>query len=214
MTISEPMTVITDGLMALVLAILGGLLLRKGRSSAQRSVQWWGYAFIVMAVAAVGAGVSHGIGRNFEPATLEHLWKLTVDLVGVGSFLMLVGTFLACMPRPWSIFLIVLAVPKFVAYAVWVATHHVGFDDYRIVIYDYGSAMTIVFACAAFAAWRRERAGWWLMGGILVGGVATIVQQSGIVLHEYFNYNDMYHLISVGSFYLIYRGATLLRDRQ
>jgi hypothetical protein len=49
------------------------------------------------------------------------------------------------------------------------------------------------------------------------GGVLTIiglaVQRTGFRSHMDFNHNDFYHVIQIGGFYLLFRGACTLRDR-
>ncbi len=39
-------------------------------------------------------------------------------------------------------------------------------------------------------------------------------QRSGMALAEWFNHNDLYHLIQLIALYLFYRGARLLQDRR
>ena len=213
-TIHEPMTAATDLIMAAVLLVLFVPLYRHGHVSGQKSVSLWSAAFFFVAMAAIVAGITHGVGPNLDPAFMQTIWKLSADLVGLGSFFMLIGTILAVVPRPLSYWLSALAVPKYILYIMYVATHKLTLDDYRIVIYDYGSALVIVLALMVYAALvRRERAAPWLIVAVAISFVGALVQQGGWVVHRHFNHNDMYHIISLISFYAFYRGARLLRDR-
>ncbi len=54
----------------------------------------------------------------------------------------------------------------------------------------------------------------WITSGVLVTIAGAIVQQSGFRRHSDFNHNDIFHLIQIAAFYLLFRGACTLRDRQ
>ncbi|MFA5516389.1 MAG: hypothetical protein WDA20_08890, partial [Desulfuromonadales bacterium] len=60
---------------------------------------------------------------------------------------------------------------------------------------------------------RRRPAAGWIAGGILVSFVAAGVQATRLAPHPFFNHNDLYHIIQIGAFYLLYRGGRLLADR-
>ena len=48
--------------------------------------------------------------------------------------------------------------------------------------------------------------------GILISIIAAGVQQSGIVLHEHMNYNDIAHFIQLVAMWCFYRGSLVLKD--
>ena len=54
----------------------------------------------------------------------------------------------------------------------------------------------------------------WIASGVLVTLIGLTVQQTGFRHHSEFNHNDIYHLIQIAAFYLLFRGACTLRDRQ
>ena len=99
---------------------------------------------------------------------------------------------------------------QFAVYAVWTIWH----DDFVYVILEYVPAMVFV---AAVSLWRWFGHGWaggpWVVGGILVSFLAVGVQASGFALHQHFNHNDLYHVIQMVGFYLLYRGGGMLEDR-
>ncbi|MCP4201501.1 MAG: hypothetical protein GY769_06145, partial [bacterium] len=94
--------------------------------------------------------------------------------------------------------------------AVWMARH----DGFEYVILEYLPAMVFV---AVVALWRWIGHGWpggpWVIAGILVSFAAAGVQASGFTLHRHFNHNDLYHVIQMVGFYLLYRAGALLADR-
>jgi len=54
----------------------------------------------------------------------------------------------------------------------------------------------------------------WIALGGLVTVIGAIVQQTGFRKSAHFNHNDIYHLIQIAGFYLLFKGARTLRDRQ
>ena len=54
----------------------------------------------------------------------------------------------------------------------------------------------------------------WIASGVIVTAAGLIVQQSGFRSHADFNHNDIFHVIQIAAFYLLFRGACTLRDRQ
>ena len=191
MNVHEPMTVVTDYILAAAAAAFGVRLWRAGN-------RLWALAFFATATASLLGGTYHGLA--YQP-----LWKPTVYSIGLASLFLLAG-----LGRAFA----VAGIVKFAIYAVWMATH----DDFVYVIADYGITLFVVGVFAA-AWWLRARAPFapWVLGSILVSVVAAAVQQSGMSLHRHFNHNDLYHLIQIGGLWLLYRGGVLLttwsRDR-
>ena len=50
----------------------------------------------------------------------------------------------------------------------------------------------------------------WIVGGILLSFVGAAIQQSGVSLHQHFNHNDLFHVVQMVAFYLLYRGGKAL----
>jgi hypothetical protein len=171
----EPMTVFTDYLLAMAAGWFGYRLWR-----AQKRL--WAFAFFFTAAASILGGTYHGLA--YEP-----LWKPTVYAVGLASLFLLAG-----LGRPFMVF----GLLKFAVYAVWMATH----DDFKYVIYDYGTTLMIVGVVGLF---KRS---WWIVGSVAVSVLAAAVQQSGLALHRHFNHNDLYHLIQIVALWMLMKSAT------
>jgi uncharacterized membrane protein HdeD (DUF308 family) len=54
----------------------------------------------------------------------------------------------------------------------------------------------------------------WMMSGILVTVLGLLLQRTEFRSHMNFNHNDSYHALQILAFYLFFRGASTLRDRQ
>jgi uncharacterized protein DUF6962 len=192
MTISEPMTLVTDYLLGGVTAWLSYLLFKKQNAS----TRFWAIAFAALAVGAVLGGTWHGFVQS------DLLWKATVLSVGVASFAMVAGSAIATVTGAARKLLLGLVFLKFVFYCAWMLQR----DEFIFVVLDTGIAFAAV---AALHLWRFNP---WIVAGVAVSVMAGLVQASGFDLHRHFNHNDLYHMIQIAAMVLLYRGARLLRD--
>jgi hypothetical protein len=88
-----------------------------------------------------------------------------------------------------------------------------GHDEFRYVIYDYGSTLAIVMLLVLAEKTHGisgHRA--YIASGIAVSIAAAGVQQSGVRLHQHFNHNDLMHVIQMCGVWLLYEGGRRLRD--
>jgi hypothetical protein len=82
--IAEPMTLLTDYVLAGVTGWLGWRLFSAREGQAVRS--FWALAFAALAAAAAVGGSYHGFARS------PVVWKVTVLAIGIASFAMLAGS--------------------------------------------------------------------------------------------------------------------------
>src|SRR5204863_7346902 len=59
---------------------------------------------------------------------------------------------------------------------------------------------------------RREEANW-MISAVVVTLIGLGIQVTGFRSHEYFNHNDIFHVVQIGAMYLFFRGARYLNDR-
>ncbi len=213
--ITEPMTMATDYLLGAVCLVLG-LRLWRHPEEGSRSVRLWAGAFFATTAAAVTGGTFHGLTLHLDAETLAALWKLTVWAIGAAGFLMVSAVAVAELEGAWKRTVVALAGLKFALYAVWMATH----NQFRYVIIDYAPSLAVIFGIELWAL-RARGAGSspsaeparWILAGIALSVAAAGVQAAGVSLHPQFNHNDLYHVIQMVAFYLLYRGGRLLTDR-
>lgn len=206
MTVAEPMTLLTDWLLAGMVLVWA---LRLARQGGEWSVRLWATAFFAAALAAAAGGAWHGFRPHLGPVADPMLWKFTLNALGVASFCLLAAAAFAVLAGPYRRALLAFAVVKFLLYAGWMATH----DDFRFVIYDYGSAMLAVLLLQLPGLLRRQPAAFWIAAGLLVSFAAAGIQATGLAPHPHFNHNDLYHVIQIAAFYLLHRGGQRLEDR-
>lgn len=192
MSVSEPMTLATDYLLAGVSAWLGSRLYR----SRLPSRRWWAAAFGALALAAFLGGTWHGFVRD------PILWKATLLCAGLASFAMIGATAYATLSGNARTALFWLAGLKLVLYSYWVLRR----SDFVFVIADTGIALLVV---AVLHAWKFNGP---ILAGVALSVAGALVQASGFSLHPHFNHNDLYHVIQVAAMFLLYRGAQRLRD--
>jgi len=124
----------------------------------------------------------------------------------LADVLMLSATFLVCVAGRWRAILLAAAATKFMLYAIWMIEH----NEFKFVIYDYGTSMIAILALHAWTLWAiGKRGGGWIISGVLVSFGAAAIQRSGLSLHSYFNHNDLFHAVQMAAFYLFYRGGKL-----
>jgi hypothetical protein len=185
-------------------------LLQEGKARHSTSVCLWAWGFICFGMASLLGGTYHGFSQMLSVAVSLSLWKATVYAIGFASFCLLAGTLFACVLQPLRRYLLVIAALQLTMYIIWMISH----DDFRYVINNYVLSMTAILLLQAYAYNVSEaRSAPWIIGGILITFMAAAVQASGVSLHRHFNHNDLYHVIQMGGFYLLFRGARLLVDR-
>jgi hypothetical protein len=167
------------------------VLLLKNKSIGCR---FWTLAFAALAAAAFLGGTVHGF-------QISWLWKPTTLAVGVASFGMLAGS--ACVTTSGNVrrALLAAAAVKLVFYEAWMLGH----DDFIFVVADTASAMLAVAALHLLAL--DNPATRWILGGVAVSLIAAGIQAGRLALHEYFNHNDLYHVVQIAAMALYYAGA-------
>jgi len=183
-TVAEPMTAATDGILTIAAAWFA---FRLWRLHAGRA---WPLAFLFTAIGSLAGGTYHALGGGTA------IWKVTTFAIGLAGFFLLVATRVP----------VIVAVAKFVAYATWMVAH----DDFKYVIADYVATLLIIVVMQ-IVAWFRTRAPGapWIAGSVAVSVVAALVQQYGTDLHPQFNHNDLYHAIQLVALWLLYRGGRI-----
>ena len=203
------MTMLTDYLLGVWTLYLAFKLIREGIGISQRSILLWGLSFFATGIAAIIGGTSHGFAIYFGTVTREVIWTATLYSIGFTSLFLLSAVIIATIKNPLRNWLIAFTVVKFILFAVWIFSH----PEFKYVIYDYVPAMIAVLILQVYVKYSRgDRSATWIISGILVSFGAAAVQQSGYMLHEHFNHNDLYHVIQMGAVFLLYKGGRLLRD--
>jgi hypothetical protein len=209
LTISEPTTLVTDYMLGTLSELCGVFLLKQNLTLRQTSIRLWAFALMAAAMGSYVGGTYHGFQHALSVPVAALLWKVTTISMGVASFLLLaaaINSAFAGQDRRW---LLAGAALKLTIYVLWMLGH----DEFRFVIYDYGSTLVILMLLVVAGRTHGvsgHRA--YIASGILVSIAAAAVQQSGVRLHQHFNHNDLMHVVQMGGVWLLYKGGARLRD--
>lgn len=202
MNLQEPLTVLTDYLLAALAAVfsfrLTGLFLQKR----QRFVLFWALTFLMIAAGAFLGGTSHGFKPYFSDPLKAVIWKSTVLSIGLASFFMLAGSGHSFFRAPAAKLFFAAALAKFVLFAAVMSTT----DKFLFVIVDYLFSMMLVLVFSLRDIRLPGSGAGWLTGGILISFAAAAIQQSPLFLGP-LNHNDLYHVVQMGACSLLYTGV-------
>jgi uncharacterized protein DUF6962 len=210
-TVSEPTTLVTDCLLGTLAEVSGVVLLNRNRALAQSCITLWALGLIAAGLGSYAGGTYHGFHQAVTSHVASGLWKVTTLSMGAASFLLLAAGLNSAFQGRARQWLIAATAVKLVVYADWMLRH----DDFKYVIYDYGSTLVILFVLVVMrytSGLSSHRA--YIASGILVSMAAAAVQQTGIRLHEHFNHNDLMHIVQMGGVWLLFKGGLLLRDHE
>jgi len=208
--IFEPMTVLTDvvlGAVAFVLAVRLGYAAAAEHAAAGVALA---AALLAAAFAALLGAAAHGVDPHAERELRARLWRGTLYVTGLVGAASIAAVSLFAARGAVRAAILAFAALKLLAYLVKVTRR----PEFSVAAVDYGGALAILLAGAAYAAirWRAPGAGW-IIGGVLVSLAAGLVQARRVAPHRHFNHNDLYHVIQIVALYMFYRGGVLLVDR-
>ena len=208
-TIAEPTTLVTDYLLGTLSEVCAAFLLKRNATLGQKSIRLWALALLAVGAASYVGGTYHGFRHELGAEISAVMWKVTTISMGVASFCLLTAAFSAAFSGRDRLWLIAAATLKLAIYAAWMLGH----DEFRFVIYDYGSTLVILLLLV-IAGRTHGVAGHrtYIVSGILASIAAAAVQQSGARLHQHFNHNDLMHVVQMGGVWLLYTGGARLRD--
>ena len=178
MIIYEPMTTITDVLIAII-ALYYARELTAIYFHQFLNVQYhWIWTFRMLALGAVLGAISHGIGPYLSPVLQDSVWKFTTYSIGIMSYFMVLTMLHHLFDYPvvlrWRWILIALII----IYLTIVTIN----DNFINVIRFYVPLMVIV-VIGLFYTWLTVNADGsdMIILGILISFIAAGVQQSRIV---------------------------------
>jgi hypothetical protein len=204
MMIAEPITTLTDYAIALESIAFAGLLSRIPH----KSVRCWAVAFAAVGIAAFTGGSLHGFAPHLEIASKLLLWKITLYAIGISSCFLLAGTIISAVSvrvQPWLLAAIGL---KSLVYLGVAAIR----NSFGYVVADYLSALVIVLLLQVKLAQRQSAAVSWIVSGIGVSAIAALILSSRFKWAIGIKAVDIYHLVQMVALYLLYKGASQLKD--
>ena len=208
--VTEPMTVLTNLILAAVAFVLGTRLAYAAAAEGLAARGFMALGFVSTALAAAFGAGAHGLDPRVDREQRERCWRGALYVMGLAGAALIASVAYFATNRDVRIAILVVAGIKLVAYLARVARR----PQFRVAAQDYGASLAVLLAGAAYAIARwGTPAGPWLIGGVAVSLVAGLAQGRRLSLHRHFNHNDLFHVIQIVALYLFYRGGTLLVDR-
>ena len=209
MIIYEPMTTITDVLIAII-ALYYSRELTAIYLHQLLNVQYhWIWTFRMLALGAFLGAISHGIGPYLSPLIRDSIWKFTTYCIGIMSYFMVLTMLHHLFDYPVVLRLRWILIALIIIYLAIVTIN----DNFINVIRFYVPLLVIVVFGLLYT-WLTVSADGTniIILGILISFIAASVQQSRIVFHEHLNYNDIAHFIQMVAMWCFYRGSLVLKD--
>lgn len=208
-TISEPVTSVTDWLVTGVAWWLGSTLC--GIVDERRSLTlYWGVGFWLIGLGALLGGVGHAFATYLGDDVYFWIWKATIYSIALSVTFALAGTINSMPFRaiPRKVFH-GLNIGVFAMYATWMLSH----SAFKYVIWHYIPVM-LAIASLHTTAWTRDRddTGRWIIVGVVVTLAGAALQRSGFTIHRWFNHNDLYHIVQIAGLWLFHKGLTGQRN--
>ena len=209
--ISEPMTLITDYIIAVIGIFFWKKLFDKTHIQKNTAKNLWAVCFLFLGFAAFLGGTHHGFSIYLTPILNKFIWKITVYSTGIISFLLVLGTAKGLMnskaARIWGW----VAGVKLVGYLAWMTFH----SDFLYVVADYLPSMIAVLVFSIIASVKENNlSAPWLAAGVIGSLIGAGVQVGNIAPHKFFNHNDLYHVIQIGALYFFYRGVRIFQEKE
>jgi len=200
----EPMTVLTDVLLAAAAAWAGSRILGVSGTPVHR---YFALSFFLIALGTLAGATIHATRHTALVRWVPLLWRITSIAVGTSVTAMLAGTFYHLFPADDADILRWTVLGLSLVYASWI------WRDYRFrnVVVFYSVVMAFILGAMGLSYVTQGSPGAKLIAvGILISFAAAAVQRSGFRLARHFNHNDIYHVIQLIGLYFFYRGALLL----
>ena len=184
----EPLTALTDAVLAAWTAFLSALLFARAKVL-------WASAFAALAVAAL-AGTAYHCCRLFP--------KLVPVAIGLTSLFLGAAIAMAWLGAVARRVAIAVLVVELVACLAGIVVMK---DWFRVAVYDYLPVLVaILIVCVA--RWR-DPAARFIAAGIAVSFIALAFQVSRVPYH-----NDIYHVVQMAAMVLLYQGGAKLPARR
>jgi hypothetical protein len=208
--ITEPMTVLTNVILAIVAFALAARLGYAAAVDGKRAMFALAGAFMATAMAALFGAVAHGVDPVMDAGIRKRFWQLALYATGVVSAATVVCVaYFATGRGGLRDAILILAGAKLLAISS-VVTYR---PEFRLVVADNAVSLAALLAAALYVDARFSfPPAPWFIAGVVVSVVAGIIQAKRVGLHRNFNHNDVFHVVQMVALYVFFRGGLLLVD--
>ncbi|MBF2083704.1 hypothetical protein [Thermoleptolyngbya sp. C42_A2020_037] len=205
MTLSEPITTLTDYAIALECLIFAVCLLKQAEPP--KPTKGWILAFGSTALAAALGGTLHGWSAALSPGWALGLWRAMLLALGVASYGLVAGASAGWVSGGKLVWVQRLALGKLAVYGLWAWQA----ESFWGAIADYLLSMLVVVGLVGsgvvFAVPAQRVTAGWLVGGVGLSFAAAGVQVVQLALRPWLMPNDLYHLVQMVALYAFFHAA-------
>jgi hypothetical protein len=201
MTPAEPVTALTDAVLAAWTALCCALLF--ARASGRRPVLLWACAFAAVAVSALAGAVFHCCRPLFDPLAATLVWKVVPVTTGVAALCFGWAAALAWLRPAARRVAVAILIAEFIACLVAAAMS----NSFFVAAADYVPVLAAILV-GCIARWNL-RAARLIAGGVVVSFAALAVEASSLRAGP-LDHNDIFHVIQMAAMLLLYRGGARL----
>jgi hypothetical protein len=198
-SIHEPMTVLTD----LLIAVLAIAIYFQLKNKADAITRNWSYFFLFMGISTVIGSCSHAFFAVHEGWYYKSFWLPMQVINGFAIYYAQQATFISAlqvsanrMKWKWSyviqLVVFILALFYVQKYIVSIIENAIGLIPIMILHYQYQRPFAKMIA-----------------NGIAISFITAFVNLCKLSLHAYFNYNDIAHVFIMISLYVMYKGVRM-----
>lgn len=208
--IQRPMNMATDYLFGIFVLFWGHRLFwRWSQNFSKVTTRFWGLLFLFAGLAALTGGTVHGFQGIMDEELRQKLWRATLILLVCATYLLfLTGVKSFSHPR-WQRILFVVGLFIF-GFMVFLVNK---IPEFKFVIYYYAPILVTVLLLnyQMYSKYRRT-SNKFATFGLLFLVISSLCQYYKIGLSPTFDHNDIYHVVSLFAFYLLYIGARHSKD--
>lgn len=202
--IDEPTTAGTDLVLSILCVFIFLLLSRY--STQCHSIRPWRSFFLLMGLSTLFGSIVHGL-RYYQSDTYHYNFWMAMNLIsGIAVYFAQMATiksnFKASRFRN-----ILLTVPniQLALYLVLIML----FRDFNMVKLQIAAGMVPIMFINFYDYFKGAKGGAWIAGGIAVASLSSVVHSVKFSLNEWFNYNDISHVLLMCSFSMICYGVVV-----
>lgn len=210
MMISEPMTFVTDLILALEGFVVGHILFwNLSKKFDKEYYKLWSMSFLFLGVGSLFGGLYHGLSPNEATYPfIKNFWPISVFSIGLASYYMLLS--IVCeffySHKKMLYLLAFLKLGLFIFFAVTSGL------KFFVVICDYAPVLILLLIMNLYSYLKTRRQSYLQMViGIIISLLGSFVQMSHLGFSQSLNHNDIYHIIEMVALFVMYRALAARR---
>ena len=197
--VRDPVTAVTNlGIFAA--GFISYLQLRKQKL--QFPNKNWIYFFLLMGLSSLVAVVVHGFSYYTTPEVHFNIWWVMGAIQGAGVTLAQFG-FASNVLSKFRMLVISIVTLQFGAFAV--GSYIVG--TFAIAKIHLAVGLVPIMLYYIYVSFKGRRAEMLVASGIGISALTALVHGLKMSIHEYFNYNDIAHVLIIASLVVMYKGV-------